>query len=376
MVEGGRLKAAVYHGRRDVRVEEMPDPSPGPGELVLEIHAAGVCGSDANEYTGGPFAIPIDVPHPVTGHVGPTILGHEIAGRVVAIGRDVEGFRLGEVVACGGGMSCGSCERCRAGRTNLCTSYATLGHHRHGGLAQLCAVPSVICLPVAPYGLEEDTAALAQPMAIAVHSASQARLSAGSSAVVIGAGGIGAPLVYVLAARGVAVAVVDVRADRLALAHDLGAATTISALEGTTLAELLAARSLPRPDVVFEVSGSERGLADALDAVAPGGQVVAVGLHPVPRSIDVRRLTLRELQLLGTNAHAFAADLPRALELLASRRSGWDDVAPSALPLEQVVPDALLPLAEGTSKQVKYLVDPFALTTRPASCGPSRRPGS
>ncbi|HTW98084.1 MAG TPA: alcohol dehydrogenase catalytic domain-containing protein [Acidimicrobiales bacterium] len=363
------MRAAVYHGRRDVRVEELPDPVPSPGELVLEIHAAGVCGSDAKEFAEGPFAIPLHGKHPVTGHGGPTVLGHEIAGRVVAIGRGVEGFELGEVVACGGGMSCGTCRPCRAGRTNLCTSYATLGHHRHGGLAQFCAVPSSICLSVRPFGLEEDAAALAQPMAIAVHAASQARLTGGSSALVIGVGGIGAPLVYVLASQGIEVTVVDLRTDRLALARELGAASTVVPAEGTRIAEVLAGDGIRRPEAVFEVSGSEAGLLDALDSVDPGGQVVAVGLHAVPRAIDVRRLTLRELQLHGTNAHAFATDLPRALSLLAARHSGWGDLAPCALTLEEVVPSALVPLAEGASRQVKYLVDPFAALARPASCG-------
>ena len=129
------MKAAVYHGARDIRVEEVPDPSPAAGELLLEVHAAGICGTDVGEWLHGPVSYAL-AGHAVTGHTGPMIPGHELSGRVVATGAGVEGFAPGAVVATGAGISCGECFQCRAGLTNLCLRYSTVGLDRDGGLAQ------------------------------------------------------------------------------------------------------------------------------------------------------------------------------------------------------------------------------------------------
>src|SRR5437899_6048129 len=185
------MRAAVYHGAGDIRIEDVPDPAPAEDELLLEIHAVGICGTDVGEFVHGPMSYAV-AGHPVTGHRGPLIPGHELTGRVVARGERAGDFELGAVVASGAGISCGECFQCRAGRTNLCLRYSTVGLQRNGGLAQFCNVPAATCVDVAPYGLDEETAALAQPMAIGVHSMRRGRINPGEDAVVIGAGGIGA----------------------------------------------------------------------------------------------------------------------------------------------------------------------------------------
>ena len=101
------MRAAVYHGRGDIRVEDVPEPAAGPGELLLEVATVGICGTDVHEFTHGPVRYPVDQRHPVTGHLGPFIPGHELAGHVVAIGDGVDGFELGALVACGAGMNPG-----------------------------------------------------------------------------------------------------------------------------------------------------------------------------------------------------------------------------------------------------------------------------
>src|SRR5713101_2762987 len=177
------MKAAVYYGADDIRIEQVSDPSPGPGELLLEIHAAGICGTDVGEFVHGPMSYSVSG-HPLTGHRGPLIPGHELSGRVVARGPGAVDFELGAVVASGAGISCGECFQCRAGRTNLCLQYSTVGLQRNGALAQFCAVPAATCVDVGPYGLGEETSALAQPMAIAVHSMRRGRIQPGEDAVV------------------------------------------------------------------------------------------------------------------------------------------------------------------------------------------------
>src|SRR2546425_12434082 len=105
------MKAAVYYGARDIRVEDVPDPAPAPGELLLEIHAAGICGTDVGEYVHGPVSYAVDGSS-ATGHRGRLIPGHELSGRVLAVGAGAGEFPVGAVVASGAGISCGACFQC------------------------------------------------------------------------------------------------------------------------------------------------------------------------------------------------------------------------------------------------------------------------
>jgi (R,R)-butanediol dehydrogenase/meso-butanediol dehydrogenase/diacetyl reductase len=302
--------------------------------------------------------------HPVTGHSGPLIPGHEFSGRVVEVGRDVEGFEVGALVATGAGVSCGTCFQCLRGKTSLCIHYSTIGLHRHGGLAQYCAVPEGICLDVSPYGLDEDTAALAQPMAIAVHSLSRGRPVSGDQVLVLGVGGIGAFLVYAAAQMGARVAVVDIDERRLELARALGASELFDGRED--IARQADEKSF-RPDVVYEVTGLPAVLGQGLAVLPPGGRLVVVGLQSEPQPLAFRDLTLEEIEIIGTNAHTCAVDLPEALRLLGLRGGTWNDVAPVVLTLDELVPQGLEPMARGASDRVKTLLDPWGASARERS---------
>jgi len=361
----GTMIAAVYHGNRDIRVEEVPTPTPGPGELLLEVHSAGVCGTDASEYAKGPFQYPISKRHPVTGHLGPMIPGHEPGGRVVGMGAGVTGFAEGDLVASGAGISCGECPACRAGHTNFCKTYNTIGLQRNGSLAQYCAVPASCCLNVQALGLTDDSAALAQPMSIATHSTRQGLLRDGQHALLLGAGGIGAFVIYCILQTGARVTAVDLDADRLEIAKRLGAHQVIQATPDVSLLDLLKDKIEQPVDVVYEATATQGGLAAAMELLVPRGRLVMIGLTGGLMPVDLRRLTLREVALVGTMAHAFPADFPEAVRLLGTRAEGWKDLAPVALPLTELVEGALIPMAEGRSKRIKTLLDPWVDSPRP-----------
>src|SRR6478672_8607304 len=209
--------AAVYHGPGDVRVEDMPQPrDPSGADVILEVTRAAICGTDASEFAHAPKFFPIAAPHPFSGHHGPTIMGHEFTGRVVARGPDATGPGLGDRVVCGAGVSCGECEWCLRGRTNLCARYYTLGLH---GLRRSGATP-------------------------------------GQSLAVIGAGGIGSFLIGAAAASGFSdLIAVDIDDARLANARDLGASHTINAKREDATAAIRAATG-EGADVVLEASGA------------------------------------------------------------------------------------------------------------------------
>lgn len=362
--------AARYYGSQDVRVEEVPDQTGelAPDGLRLRVATAGICGSDAAEFTRGPLLAAVGLePHPVSGHTGPVTLGHEFSGIVEAVGEAVEGFAPGMLVSCGAGVSCGGCGPCRARRTNLCESYATIGLHWHGGLAQHCTVPAATCRDAGAYGLTADAAALAQPMSIALHALRRGRPAAGERVLVIGAGGIGAFLVYLAAREGCEVVVADRSEERLGLAREMGATETIAVAADEPL------RVHPAPLLVFEVSGSAAGLESAFRIVPPGSRIVAVGLQSGPVPLDWRWLTLSEIELIGTVAHVCATDLPDSLAAIADRAEGWSAIAPEVLPLRRLVEDGLRPLSEGRPAHVKTLIDPWIAETRLADTVPRRR---
>ena len=361
------MRAAVFHGARDIRIENLPMPTPGPGELLLEVRSSGICGTDALEWDRGPILTPVDRPHPVSGHQGPTVLGHEFGGRVVDLGPAVDGFGTGDLVACVAGISCGACAACVAGTSNFCDRYFTLGIDSHGGLARYVVAGSAACLEVGRLGVDDDGAALVQPMSVALHALRQGRLRPGDSAVVLGVGGVGAFLVYAAAQQGADVLAVDLDPARLAMAEALGASAALRADPDSCPAPGVLEHAGGPVSVVYEVTGAPEALAAALDMVRPRGRVVCVGLGARPVPIDLRRVTLREMRLVGTRAQVFEADFADAASLIASRPEGWSDVAPIALPLDRLVSDGLLPMAKGRSERIKTLIDPWATAIRPAS---------
>jgi (R,R)-butanediol dehydrogenase/meso-butanediol dehydrogenase/diacetyl reductase len=354
------MRAAVLHGKQDLRVEQVAVPRPGPGEVLLRVRALGVCGTDAAEFAHGPMMMPVDTPHPVTGHHGPMIIGHEFAGEVVEPGSGVDPAWRGRLLASCGVIFCGRCANCQAGHSNHCETYAAVGLHRHGAAAEFVAAPLSSCEPADVHHLPPDAAALGQPMSIAVHAARRGRAVPEERAVLFGAGGIGAFLVYVLARLGVTLLVVDPDPARRELAQRLGAGAVAAPSTGLAPADLLGGQ----PDLVFEASGSVAGLEAALSVVPGRARLVVVGMQKRPVTVDLRRSTIREHEIIGTNGMARFPDFSDALGLVAARSEGWADVAPVALPLNEIAAGALEPMAAGVSPAVKVLVDPLATGRR------------
>jgi (R,R)-butanediol dehydrogenase / meso-butanediol dehydrogenase / diacetyl reductase len=351
------MRAAVYHGAGDVRIESVPEPGhPGSGELLLAVIRNGICGSDAGEFQHGPRMVPVRERHPNSAHGGPTILGHEFVGRVVEIGPGVTGFEAGQRVACGAGVSCGACEWCRAGRTNLCARYYTIGLQRHGGLAELVRAPAAICVAV-PDDCSDDAAAMAQPLAVALHALNRSAVDGGSSLAVIGVGGMGSFIVGAAVRRSTSdVLAVDIDEGRLEIARRLGARVAVDARSADVGHAVRAATGGEGADVVVEVSGTWEGLAQGLRAVRRGGRVVVVGLQAAPPVVDLFDLSLREVDLVTTVAHVCRTDLPEAIDMLATTPLA-SLVIDRVIPLDRLVPDGILALTERRARG-KILVDP------------------
>jgi 2-desacetyl-2-hydroxyethyl bacteriochlorophyllide A dehydrogenase len=314
------MRAAVYHGVRELTVEERPVPELGAHDVLLEVSHCGVCGSDLHfvlEGWGRPGAIE----------------GHEYSGRVAAVGDAVTGWQVGDEVVGGPTPRCGQCEYCRGGRPSLCTGRGKFGDgdEFQGAFAEYIKVADEQLLRL-PVGLSLRHGALAEPLAVALHGLTRGGVTAGQRVLVAGCGPIGALSVAAARARGVTdVVVSEPSATRRALAEDLGA-TAVSPDELVTPG--YPGDVVDEPfDVALECSGHAVAMEAALGQLGRGGTLVLVGAGIKPPRFDPNRILLNELVITG----AFVYDeggFPAALELLASGK----------LPLDVLVERADVPL--------------------------------
>ena len=337
------MRAAVLHATRDMRVEVVPDPTPGPGDVLVQVRYNGLCGTDVSEYATRQLFAPLTSRHPASGHEGPTILGHEFIGTVVAAGTGAEHL-VGERVASGAGIWCGVCTWCRDGRTNLCDRYYTLGLNTHGGLAELAVSPASICR-VVPDGCADVDAALAQPLAVGFHAMRRSGVAAGDSVVLLGVGAIGSFVLASLDGHDGEVVALDIDQRRLDTASELGATST-HLLAPDATADDIATVVPGGADVVFETSGSPGSVERAVAMTRRGGTVMLVGLPKAPQEVAVTPIVLAEKDLRTTVAHVCDEDIPAALELLA-RRPLARHLVDREVPLAEVVTAALEPLVDG-----------------------------
>jgi threonine dehydrogenase-like Zn-dependent dehydrogenase len=316
------MKASVLHRPGDLRIEHRPVPAPRPGWVVLAVEAAGICGTDLAVYEGR---------HPAN---LPVVMGHEFAGRVLAVGAGVSGLTEGQRVLAQGGWACGECLNCLAGRPGLCLERALLGRTLDGCFADAVAVRAASVYPL-PAGVSAVEAQSVVTIATAVHAAHRAGDIGGRRVAIIGPGHAGLILLQVCRARGAGeITVFGTRAHRLAVARDLGASATVDVRSAD------GRRWMSRPpadgfDVTFEASGTAPGLAHACSIARLGGMIVAYGLIAGPLDgVPGRALYERELTIAG--ARGAGSGYQEAIDLLASGTIRVEPLVTHRLSLDEV----------------------------------------
>jgi L-iditol 2-dehydrogenase len=312
------MRAAILHGPGDLRIEEVAEPLPAPGEVLVRVEAATTCGTDVKMWRRGHPILP---PYPAR-------FGHETAG----IREDT-----GERVLVGDSLACGECRPCRSRRPQICRSPRWI----LGGFAEAIAAPEA-ALHRVPDGLDPAGAAMAEPLAAALHAVERAPARAlAPDAGVLGGGSMGNMIAALLLAEGRAVTLADRHAERCAQAEALGAMTALA---------------LADHDVVFEAVGRPEAWRAAVQACAPGGTVVFVGgcAAGTDAQLPTRPMHYDELDLRGAFHHS-PAEVDRALELLADGTVDWRPLAAGPIALEEL-PAALADGNEGRAR--KWVVAP------------------
>ena len=302
------MKAAVFKGIEDVQVEDVPEPEAGPEDVVVQVSACGICGSDLHTFLHGSFVEPGQV------------MGHEFAGRVVAAGEDVQGLAVGDRVTAVPIVPCGECARCAEGRYNLCAVAWTTGiaYGRPGAFAERVRIPGSVpgenVFKLADE-VDDEAGATVEPLAVGVHAVRLAGSVEGATALVLGLGTIGQQIVQVLRAHGAKRVIgMDLSQLRLDAARELGA----DAVDGSAGPEQALAGALSEGeeiDIVFECSGVPALATAALDAVRGGGQIVVLALYDDPVTFNPTALVQKELRLQGSIAYT-SEDFAEAIDLL------------------------------------------------------------
>ncbi|HYN30710.1 MAG TPA: NAD(P)-dependent alcohol dehydrogenase [Dermatophilaceae bacterium] len=316
-------RTAVLTEPGTIVVEDRPMPVPAPDEVVIEVRAVGVCGSDTHYFDDGRI-----------GHFvveGPFVLGHESSGVVVATGADVDPARIGERVSIEPGVPCRACEQCLAGRYNLCPDmrfHATPPFD--GSLTQYVAHHHAFAFPV-PDSVSDEAAALVEPLSVGVWACRKAAIGVGSRVLVTGAGPIGLVCVQAaLAAGATEVVVADVNPHRLSLAARLGATATVD-LTTDDLPRTYAGR--PGPNALLECSGHPGSTLAAIHVLAPAGCAVMVGTGSGDLTLPLQAIQERELVVTGV--FRYANTWPAAIALVASGRVDLDALVTGHFRLDQ-----------------------------------------
>jgi (R,R)-butanediol dehydrogenase / meso-butanediol dehydrogenase / diacetyl reductase len=313
------MRALRYVAAGNVEVREIDATPPAEGQVQIEVAFTGICGTDLHIFHGSMDAR-------VT---RPAVIGHEMSGRISALGAGVDGWSIGDPVTVMPLDWDGACPACLAGNTHLCHHLKFIGIDAPGSLQQQWSVPARTLVRL-PDSLSLERAALVEPTAVAVHDVRRASLVTGEKALVVGGGPVGFLIAIVARESGADVLVVEPNGYRRELAASLGL-DTLDPMAVDVTATVTEWTAGAGAAVAFEVSGAASGVTTAVDALAVRGRLVLVAIHGTPREVNLHRFFWRELSLIGARLYR-RADFERAVELVAA------GLIPTAELISAVVP--------------------------------------
>nr|WP_255644921.1 alcohol dehydrogenase catalytic domain-containing protein [Actinoplanes polyasparticus] len=335
------MKAIAYEGTGRLRTMSVDAAPPGPGELQIAVAYCGLCGTDLHIAHGNMDARVRT----------PLVFGHEASGTVAAVGSGVEGWAPGDPLTVMPLLWDGTCAACLAGHQHICQNLTFVGIDAPGALQQLWNVPAEIAVPL-PAGLDLRTAALVEPVAVAVHDVRRSELQIGDRVVVLGGGPIGVLIACVARHAGADVLVAEIDESRRELIAALGI-DVLDPAAADLVAEVERRTNGTGADVVFEVSGAAAAARSATSLAKVRGTIVVVAIHSAAREIDLQRVFWRELRLLGARVYQ-RSDFERAIQLLHQGVVPGAELISGVVALEETA-TAVKDLSAG--RGMKILVD-------------------
>ncbi len=321
------MKAAVFYAANEpLRVEEIPTPTPGPGEVLVKVAACGLCHTDLHYIDHG-------VP---TFKAPPLVLGHEISGTVAAIGAGTTRWQEGDRVLLPAVYGCGQCAMCRTGRENVCEKMVMFGNNVDGGYAEYVLAPAKDLLSLPEELPLVESAIIADAVTTPYHAVvNRGAVKPGDRVVVFGCGGIGLNLVQIAAAVGAQVIAIDIVDGKLEWARRLGAQTTLNAAQIERIDKEIRKLTGGGADIGFEAIGNPVTQAQTFSCLRTGGRFVVVGYSAKPMTLDTGRVMYREMEVIGSLG-CRAVDYPRVLELARQGKIKVEELVTAHFPLEDI----------------------------------------
>jgi len=355
----GEMKAIVYHGNKDIRLEEIPEPSPGPGEVKIRITNASICATDIEEWQFGPLWMQHKGPNPLTGKQIPLVIGHEISGHVVELGEDTAdpNVRVGDRVVVENVLTCGACFWCRRGQQSVCPNMAVAGFAADGGLEEFMVWPAnhVVVLPAA---ISDVEAPLAEPVTVAVHAVRRSGVKAGDTVAVIGCGTVGLLALQAFKAEGARVIAIDIRDQSLELATELGADDVVNSRdEQAAASRLVELTDGIGPDIVVETAGARETPRMAIEWARRGGTALLVGIYSAKPEMDFNSIVGREITVIGSVA-ASPGDMKRAVDLMAQGKINVKPLISERVPLSRAIEDGFNRMLDPDKEVFRIVIQP------------------
>lgn len=343
------MKAAVWHGYKDLRISDVPTPTPKPGRVVIAVAWAGICGTDRHEYTGPNF-IPTKKPHRLTGKMAPLTIGHEFSGVISAVGEGVTGWKVSDRVTANGTLCCGECEMCKSGRYNICEKLGFLGVGLDGAFAEYVEVEAARLFKI-PDNVTLRQAVLAEPIACGIHSTSLMGDITNKDVVVVGPGIIGLGCFFAAKLAGAAkVMVGGVGEDRKELIERYGG--TYIDVAKTDLKEAVSAWSNKKmADVVYECVGSQRTLESSISVMKPGAKLMVMGVFEKQPVFPMNDFQEGERQLYTSQAHV--DEIGVALDYFSKGKIDADELITREVTFDTLVQDGFEELLVNSPKHIK-----------------------
>jgi (R,R)-butanediol dehydrogenase/meso-butanediol dehydrogenase/diacetyl reductase len=353
------MQALVYHGIRDIRYEKdwpVP-PAPPPGEVQVATSWAGICGSDLEDYQFG-GVIPREKPHPTSGRMAPLILGHELAGRVTAVGAGVTNVRVGQRVAVEPVRVCRECEWCGRSEYAACANFVTIGQMDDGGMADLFNAPAENCIPVADH-VSDELAALAEPFAVMLHAMGKGGVRLGSTVTIVGAGPIGLSGIAAARVAGAGQVIAVTRGGKRAeVAGRLGASAVLDSGEANWRNEFDRLTRGRGSDVVIDCGGSAEAMKLALALTRRHGRMVLNSVVDRDIALPGLDILLHEKEIVGSVAHSYDREFAWAVNYLASGQVDLSPMITGRVHLSEAVARGFDTLLARREEEVKILVTP------------------
>jgi 2-desacetyl-2-hydroxyethyl bacteriochlorophyllide A dehydrogenase len=336
------MKAAVWYGGTDIRIEDIPTPKIKDDEVLVRVKAVSICGSDVHAYRGVSKR-----------RIPPLIMGHEFSGEIAKLGRTVKGLREGDRVVIEPVLSCGKCALCQRGRSNICENMRLVGLHLSGAFSEYVPIPVSKCHAL-PDAVSFEEASLVEPLAVAVHAVNLASPETGEDFGIIGSGAVGLMTLQVVKNSGAEkIFAIDTLEYRLDLARKQGATTTINGVKEDPVKEVLAHGGV---NTAFEAVGHQKTVQQALSMVQKGGKVVIIGMLEATMELDMLDVTVKEIEIRGSYGYT-SKDFKQALILIADGKVEVKPLITHMLPLHEIKKGFDI-LSQGAENVIKVVLKP------------------